>query len=136
MVPPTHPYAQIRMEDPRYAVAAYFFVFDALEFAHHTLGMGSSDEAADEEERHVTGQELCEAIRRYALDQFGFMAKCVLNSWGIHATSDFGEIVYNLIRHGRMRKTPYDRREHFDNVYDFQEAFVDRFRIENVGKPA
>ena len=80
-------------------------------------------------ERHVTGQELCEAIRRYALDQYGYMAKTVLNSWGIHGTGDFGEIVFNLIRMGQMRKTPADARVDFDNVYDFDTAFRQDFKI-------
>jgi uncharacterized repeat protein (TIGR04138 family) len=77
----------------------------------------------------VTGQELCEAIRRFALQQYGLMAKTVLESWGIRKTGDFGEIVFNLIRIGRMRKTPHDRREDFDDVYDFETAFRDEFKI-------
>jgi uncharacterized repeat protein (TIGR04138 family) len=28
-----------------------------------------------------------------------------------------------------MRKTPHDRREDFDDVYDFDSAFRDEFRI-------
>ena len=78
----------------------------------------------------MTGQELCEAIRRYALEQYGYMAKLVLGNWGLHTTGDFGEIVFNLIRIGRMRKTPHDRREDFDDVYDFDSAFREEFRIE------
>ena len=65
-----------------------------------------TDEEPAAAQHHVTGQELCEAIRRYALDQYGYMAKLVLNNWGIRSTGDFGEIVFNLIRIGRMRKTP------------------------------
>jgi uncharacterized repeat protein (TIGR04138 family) len=57
------------------------------------------------------------------------MAKTVLNSWGIHGTGDFGEIVFNLIRFGRMRKTKEDRREDFDDVYDFETAFEQQFKI-------
>jgi uncharacterized repeat protein (TIGR04138 family) len=90
----------------------------------------SSEEEDEGPQRHVTGQELCEAIRRYALDQYGLMAKTVLNSWGVHETGDFGEIVFNLIRVGRMRKTPHDRREDFDNVYDFGVAFQQEFKIQ------
>ena len=56
------------------------------------------------------------------------MAKTVLNSWGVRATDDFGEIVFNLIRIGRMRKTRHDRREDFNNVYDFETAFQE-FKI-------
>ena len=73
-----------------------------------TLGIGAPADDAEEQEaaaeRHLTGQQLCEAIRLYALDQYGYMAKCVLNSWGVHNTGDFGEIVFNLIRVGLMRK--------------------------------
>ena len=57
------------------------------------------------------------------------MAKLVLGNWGMHSTRDFGEIVFNLIRIGRMRKTPQDRREDFDDVYDFEQAFCRQFRI-------
>lgn len=80
-------------------------------------------------ERHLTGQELCGAIREYAIDQYGLMAKVVLNSWGVRSTSDFGEIVYNLINIDMMKKSKTDRREDFDNVYDFDEAFTEQFQI-------
>jgi uncharacterized repeat protein (TIGR04138 family) len=80
-------------------------------------------------ERHLTGQELCEAIRRYAIEQYGLMAKVVLNNWGLHKTGDFGEIVYNLIEIGMMKKSKTDRREDFENVYDFDRAFNEQFEI-------
>lgn len=79
--------------------------------------------APEGHEHHITGQQLCEAIRQYALEQFGFMSKTVLNNWGVHSTSDFGEIVYNLIRIRHMKKSTNDRREDFDEVYDFAHAF-------------
>jgi uncharacterized repeat protein (TIGR04138 family) len=90
----------------------------------------------EECERHVTGQELCEAIRRYALEQYGYMAKTVLNSWGLRNTSDFGEIVFNLIRVGQMRKTPSDTRVDFDNIYDFDTALKQDFKITPPGADA
>ena len=49
----------------------------------------------------------------------GYLAKHVLNHWGVRSTGDFGEIVFNLIEIGQMRKTPDDRREDFDDVFDF-----------------
>ena len=88
-----------------------------------------SDEEETPVERHVTGQQLCEAIRAYALRQFGYMAKDVLGSWGITKTDDFGEIVFNLIRIEQMRKTPSDRKEDSANVYDFDSAFREGFKI-------
>jgi uncharacterized repeat protein (TIGR04138 family) len=131
--------AQLLAEDRRYPLAAYIFVFESLHYAQTVLGLGSdtpseppprqAEEEESEPQRHVTGQELCEAIRLFALEQYGYMAKSVLNNWGIRATGDFGEIVFNLIRIGRMRKTPGDRRADFDDVYDFELAFREQFRI-------
>jgi uncharacterized repeat protein (TIGR04138 family) len=118
--------------DPRYTLQAYEFVQDALNYAHEVMGMGqlpdeNDPDEADEPERHLTGQELCEASRRYALERYGLMAKVVLKTWGITSTSDIGEIVYNMIHVDLMRKSASDRREDFDDVYDFQKAFRDDF---------
>ncbi len=143
MLDPSHPIIQLVQEDRRYTFEAYVFVFEALHYAQDVLHMGAEgpsepphQPAAESEERrtpvserHVTGQELCDAIRRYALEQYGYMAKTVLNSWGIHKTNDFGEIVFNLIRVGQMRKTPSDARVDFDNVYDFDTALKQEFKI-------
>jgi uncharacterized repeat protein (TIGR04138 family) len=144
MLDPSHPIAQLLEEDRRYKFEAYAFLFEALHFAQKVLQMGAespTEPIADEEEspgpqRHVSGQELCEAIRRYALHQYGYMAKTVLNSWGIHGTNDFGEIVFNLIRIGQMRKTPSDTQVDFDNIYDFDVAFKQQFKITPPESPA
>ena len=141
MLDPSHPITKLLKEDRRYAFEAYVFVFEALGYAQNVLSMGTETASepaeqpqpeSEEEtatERHVSGQELCEAIRRFAIDQYGYMAKTVLNSWGIHCTGDFGEIVFNLIRIEQMRKTAHDCREDFDDVYDFDTAFQQDFRI-------
>ena len=130
MLDPTHPLSELLRRDKRYRLDAYVFVFDALRFAQDHLGFGqasSEDELTTEEERHVTGQQLCEAIRQYAVRQYGALAKNVLNHWGVQSTGDFGEIVFNLISIGQMRKTDSDRREDFDEVFDFEGAFRDTF---------
>jgi uncharacterized repeat protein (TIGR04138 family) len=134
MIDPLHPIHELLRKDRRYPLDAYAFVFEALSYAQSVLKMGTEKPPKpggeeDEPERHVTGQELCEAIRRFALEQYGYMAKTVLNNWGIRRTGDFGEIVFNLITVGQMRKTKSDRREDFDDVYDFDEAFKRRFKI-------
>jgi uncharacterized repeat protein (TIGR04138 family) len=140
MLDPSHPMAQLLQEDRRYRFEAYVFVFEALHFAQNVLEMGADrpsepppeppEEGEETQaERHVTGRQLCEAIRCYALDQYGYMAKSVLNSWGIRGTGVFGEIVFNLIRIGQMRKTPSDTRVDFDNVYDFDMALKQEFKI-------
>ncbi|MEM9185878.1 MAG: Minf_1886 family protein [Planctomycetota bacterium] len=89
------------------------------------LGANAGADDADEPEQHVSGQDLCEAIRQYALSQYGLLARSVLDHWGVHSTGDFGEIVFNLIEIGKMKKTSSDRREDFDDVYDFARALAD-----------
>jgi len=142
MFDPSQPLAELLEQDGRYKFEAYVFVFEALRFAQEALDMGTEslsepiENAIEQEEdepegpqQHVSGQELCQAIRQYALQEYGYMAKTVLNSWGVHTTGDFGDIVFNLIRFGRMRKTAEDRREDFDDVYDFEIAFKEEFQI-------
>lgn len=135
MIDPTHPLAELLRRDKRYHLDAYVFVFDALRYAHEQLGMGRSsgsieDTVVDnqtEDERHISGQQLCEAIRLYAVKQYGGLAKSVLNHWGVQSTGDFGEIVFNLISIGQMRKTDNDRREDFDGIFNFDDGFRDTF---------
>lgn len=133
MVDSAHPIAKLLKEDRRYKFEAYALVFESLNYAHKELGMGCEAGGEEEEEgakeRHLTGQQLCEAIRQYALEQYGLMAETVLSNWGVTSTGDFGEIVFNLIRIGQMRKTKDDKREDFDDVYDFHQGFREDFRI-------
>lgn len=141
MIDPAHPIAKLLKDDRRYKIDAYVFVFEALHYAHNVLKMGSErpaeveaeddepDEPGSRDERHLTGQQLCEAIRQYALEQYGYMAQNVLESWGITSTGDFGEIVFNLIRVGQMRKTKDDAREDFNNVFDFNTGLRESFKI-------
>ena len=139
---PARRFAELLSRDKRYKLEAYVFVGEALDYAQKTLGLGTSrpassaaaprdPESTDEppQERHVTGQQLCEAVRLYALEQYGLMAKCVLNSWGVQCTGDFGEIVFNLIGIEQMRKTEEDRREDFDDVFDFDDGLTGSFKI-------
>jgi uncharacterized repeat protein (TIGR04138 family) len=130
MIDPEHPLAELLRRDRRYHRNAYFFVFEALRYAQEQLGLGQptvADDPSLEEQRHVTGQQLCEAIRRYAVEQYGMLAKSVLNDWGIRNTGDFGEIVFSLIEIGQMKKTDTDRREDFENVFDFDDGLRDEF---------
>ncbi len=129
---------QLVNSDARFPIPAYQFVREALAFAADSmeLGITGDDPDRDEEsleqnrrERHLTGQQLCQAIREYAVKQYGFMAKVVLNRWGIQQTGDFGDIVYNMIDAGIMKKSSRDEREHFDNVYCFNQAFEHEFEI-------
>jgi uncharacterized repeat protein (TIGR04138 family) len=99
--------------DPRYTPEAYFFIFEALEY---TL-------ARIDEHRHVSGPELLQGIRDYALERFGPLSRTVFNEWGIWRTGDFGEIVFNLVDADLLKKTDEDRPEDFRDVYEFEDAF-------------
>lgn len=104
-----------------YKFEAYSFVMSAL---HHSVGKC-------EKPRHISGKELLEGIKEYALAQYGPMARTVLNYWGIHETEDFGQIVFALVEAGILRKQPEDSIEDFKNVYDFATAFDQGYRIED-----
>ena len=77
--------------------------------------------------RHVTGPELLDGVRQYALKEFGPMVMTVFDSWGIRSCEDIGHMVFNLIGAGVFGKTEQDSIEDFKNVYDFKEAFVKPF---------
>lgn len=117
--------SQILPRDDRYRLEAYLFVAKALEFGQRKL----LEESEEDEPRHLSGRQLCEAVRRLAWRQYGFFAKKVLNAWGLERTDDFGEVVFNLIDVGELRKSESDAREDFQGVYDFETALVEEYRI-------
>ena len=100
-------------KETKYKFEAYSFVMAGL---HYTVSKLSRP-------RHVTGQELCEGLRDYALEQFGPMARTVLEYWGIRSTVDFGKIVFLLTEAELLKKTEEDSLHDFENVYDFDQAF-------------
>ena len=116
--------------DRRYAYEAYEFVFLALEHTQKMLGR-ELDENADptESRHHVSGRQLLEGIREFALQEFGLMARVVFRMWGIDKTDDFGEIVFNLIGAELMSKTSEDTRSDFRDLFDLDEVLVEGFRI-------
>jgi uncharacterized repeat protein (TIGR04138 family) len=77
----------------------------------------------EESPRHISGQQLCEGLRMYAIEQWGMMAGTVLRRWNLRATIDFGRIVFALVDGGLMHKTERDKLEDFRDVYDFDRAF-------------
>ena len=145
------PLAKLLAEDRRYKIEAYQFVGAGLEYAQEILGMGGPPRPAKRKRataaarrapeddtrpvRHVSGQELSWALKELAHQQYGRMAKLVLGSWGIRSTGDFGEIVYNLIQVGKMSKSEHDRRQDFENVYDFDQALVRDYAITKEEEP-
>jgi uncharacterized repeat protein (TIGR04138 family) len=100
-------------QDGRYKPDSYEFVMQALSFTQKKINR----------EGHITGRELLEGIRELALEQFGPMAKTVINHWGITKTEDFGNIVFNMIERSLLSKTETDSIEDFNSVFDFETAF-------------
>jgi uncharacterized repeat protein (TIGR04138 family) len=101
--------------DGRYDRHAYFFVQKALHFYREKYG-------GEGEVGHIKGQHVLAGVRELALDEFGPMARSVLNSWGLIKGEDVGEIVYNLIEAGLMSKTEEDSRADFAGVMKFDEG--------------
>ena len=115
---------KICQDDPRYDLEAYLFLREALEFTVQKCKKVSKGPL-----RHVSGCELADGFREYAVEQFGPITFAVLAKWGIHCTEDIGAIVFNLVEAGELGKTDADKPEEFTNLYDFQEAFQKPFDI-------
>jgi uncharacterized repeat protein (TIGR04138 family) len=135
--------ARIIADDPRYSIEAYAFILEALNQARQfKLKSLARDRAARDAEKsssktrpaaesaekprplgHVDAGELCDAVRKLGLRQYGALAAMLLAHWGVHSTADIGEIVYNLIIAGDLEKTESDSRADFDNLFDFETAF-------------
>jgi len=111
-------FARIRAKDQRYPRDAYLFVREALDHTQKTIGKDDRGRP-----RHVTGQELLQGIREFALTQFGPMTITVFEEWSIRSCKDFGEIVFNMVEIELLAKTDQDTREDFAEGYDFEEVF-------------
>ena len=111
---------QIAKEYGRFSPPGIRFVYEGLGYAAKKITV---------EPKHVTGQALCEGLRKLALEKWGRMAMAVLNAWGIKTTRDFGEIVYLMIKHEWMSAQPADSIDDFNDVYDFKTVFKDQFEF-------
>jgi len=120
-------------EVDQYPIEAFVFLQHGLAFAVNRVhGEFKEDEGETPDttaSRHITGQQLCEGLREYALSQWGLLARVVLARWRINSTFDFGRIVFALIAAGHMQKTDSDTIEDFRNVYDFKTAFDGTYQI-------
>ena len=101
------------MREQRFDERAYLFVLGALEFCQQRLP----------ERRHITGRELALACRDLALERYGVMAGLVLEHWGIHRSSDIGDVVFTLVDLELLMSQPTDSRDEFAEVFDFETAF-------------
>lgn len=96
----------------------------ALEPGQATTGEEARQRMEEAESgRHVSGRQLCEGIRDFAIEQYGLLAPVVLGHWNVRRSVDFGRIVFEMVDAGLMKKTDEDRVEDFNDVFDFREAF-------------
>lgn len=109
---------RVLAKDTRYPRDAYLFVREGLDFTQKLITKENKGQ-----QRHVSGQELLDGIRQFALSEYGPMVTTVLEEWGIHNCQDFGEIVFNMVESGLLAKTEKDTREDFANGYEFDDAF-------------
>ena len=131
---------QILAKDSRYRRDAYLFLTDALKYTQKKAGKDLPEPQvraqkrglkAEADKRNVSGQELLEGIREYALMEFGPMAITVFEEWGIRSCRDFGEMVFHLVEHRYFKKTEQDSLVDFENGYDFDDAFRKPFLPRN-----
>lgn len=80
--------------------------------------------------RHVTGQQLCWAVRDAALKRYGLMAQSVLARWNITRTEDIGAIIFALVENDWLKKLPSDSIEDFRDVFSFKDAFELNYRVD------
>ena len=113
-------FEEVVRSDGRYPREAFAFLHDGLARAVKESYPEQSDE---EGPHHVTGGQLCLALRDEALERWGLLAPTVLGRWGIRETMDFGNMVYLLTDNGLMNKSDTDTIDDFRDVYDFAKAF-------------
>ena len=111
---------KIAREDGRFNPRAVRFVYE---------GLGYTAKKNLVEPAHVTGQTLCEGLKKLAVEKWGRLAVLVLNSWNIKTTRGFGEIVYLMIKNKWMSAQPTDSIDDFNDVYDFKAVFKDQFKF-------
>lgn len=114
----------------RFPVDAFQFVRRGLDYTVHRAH--KNPERLTEEQRHVSGHQLSQGLREFAVQQYGFLARTVLNRWRITRTEDFGEIVFAMVSAGLMQATEGDTPRDFDSVYNFDEAFDARICLDRL----
>jgi uncharacterized repeat protein (TIGR04138 family) len=107
----------------KYKVNAYYFIMYALRLTSTKISRKEPSHP-----RHLSGQELSNGIKEYALRRFGCLSYTVMTLWGVYKTDDFGAIVYHLIDAGLLGKSGEDSIEDFTEIFDFKQAFLNPWK--------
>lgn len=124
-MPPTGPQPEKTLQDvveelDTFPLEAFIFLHEGLAYTVHAI---HGQRKSPEQNMHVSGQQLCEGLRDFAVMKYGMLAGTVMRRWGVNCTLDFGKMVYSLIDAGLMSKTEADSLDDFRNAYDFHAAF-------------
>ncbi len=114
--------ARIRERSARpcpYAPEAFAFIYQAIEAT-------SAELAHDGQKGHMSAEQVYKGCIEYALLQFGPLADSVFQQWGIHESSDVGNIVYLLIEERILSKQKDDQLEQFEG-FEPPALFIDRY---------
>jgi uncharacterized repeat protein (TIGR04138 family) len=109
-------FADIMAKDDRYNSRAYALLSEVIRF----LGEGG---------KHMTGEDILAEFKELALDQYGPLTFSVLREWGVSRCEDIGEMMFNLVDSGRIRRDEDDNIESFAGGYDFKETFLGPYEI-------
>ena len=123
---------RIRAERPGYRREAYGFIVAAL---GHTVEALPAERQADPDRRHLSGQELLRGTVELARREFGLMAPTVFREWGVQASTDVGEIVFQLVEAGQLSARGEDRREDFAGGLDLLKALTEGLDLGVPGSP-
>jgi uncharacterized repeat protein (TIGR04138 family) len=133
-MPPTNEPSPLKSLDEivetvgHYPREAYKFIQAGLNYTVKKIHARNAEDP--DIHHHVSGQQLCEGLREFALHEWGLLAHTVLKRWNITTTYDFGRIVFALVEYKHMAATEDDTVEDFRNVFDFKTAFDSNYRIE------
>ncbi len=107
----------------KYPLEAFIFVQRGLDYTVRGIHGDPEDQGEQSPTRHVSGQQLCNGLREFAVKQYGLLARTVLKRWQISSCEDFGHIVFAMVDAGLMHKSQGDTLRDFQGVFDFADAF-------------
>ena len=109
-------FSDVVAKDPRYNSRAYALLCDVISYL------------SEKGKRHVGGEQILEEFKERTLDQYGPLSYTVLSEWGLAATEDIGEMLFNLADSGRIGRDDGDSRETFVGGYDFKATFLEPYQ--------
>ncbi len=106
-------FRELRQKYSDYQIESYNLIYGAVDFTLKRLPRREK----------ISSSEFLEGFRLYAIEQFGCLAKTILNKLEIRTTNDIGELLFRLIEFHIFHKDKNDDKKDYDNVFDFDKAF-------------